>query len=64
MAVQSLQIPRTAGARGAMSDRMFSVLLIAPAMGVILVFALFPLLYALDVSFRFGDLTRGQIVVS
>jgi multiple sugar transport system permease protein len=44
-----------------MSDRMFSLLLIAPAMAVILVFALLPLAYALDVSLRFADLTRGRV---
>jgi multiple sugar transport system permease protein len=45
----------------AMSDRWFSILLVVPAMLVILVFALLPLAYALDVSFRFADLTRGRI---
>ena len=44
-----------------MSDRWFSILLIAPAMAIILVFALFPLAYALDVSFRLADLTRGGV---
>lgn len=58
MAAHSTENP---GARGVMSDRMFSLLLIVPAMAVILIFALMPLLYALDVSFRFGDLTRGKI---
>jgi multiple sugar transport system permease protein len=43
------------------SDRWFSILLIAPAMAIILVFALFPLAYALDVSFRLADLTRGGV---
>lgn len=47
--------------RAGLSDRWFSILLIAPAMVVILTFALFPLAYALNVSFRFADLTRGQI---
>lgn len=50
------KMPRTA-----MSDRWFSILLVAPAMIVILAFAIFPLLYALDVSFRFADLTRGGL---
>ena len=45
----------------ALSDRWFSVLLIAPAMAIILAFALFPLAYALDVSFRFADLTGGGV---
>ncbi|MBU2532696.1 MAG: sugar ABC transporter permease, partial [Alphaproteobacteria bacterium] len=44
-----------------MSDRWFSVLLIAPAMTIILVFALLPLAYAIDVSFHFADLTRGGV---
>ncbi len=48
-------------ARAGMSDRWFSILLIAPAMTITLIFALFPLAYALDVSFRFADLSRGRI---
>ncbi len=47
--------------RPGLSDRWFSILLIAPAMIVILSFALFPLAYALNVSFRFADLTRGGV---
>lgn len=47
--------------RAGISDRWFSILLIAPAMIVILTFALFPLVYAANVSFRFADLTRGGI---
>jgi multiple sugar transport system permease protein len=43
------------------SDRWFSIFLIVPAMAVILVFALLPLAYALNVSFHFADLTRGGI---
>jgi multiple sugar transport system permease protein len=57
----SAEKPRRAAVRRGMSDRVFSVLLIAPAMAVILVFALLPLAYALDVSFHFADLTRGRI---
>lgn len=45
----------------AMSDRWFSILLIAPAMTIILVFALLPLAYAIDVSFHYADLTRGGV---
>ncbi|MEN6298380.1 MAG: sugar ABC transporter permease [Anaerolineaceae bacterium] len=45
----------------AMSDGLFSMLLIAPAMIIILFFALVPLGYAMDVSLRFADLTRGGI---
>lgn len=45
----------------AISDRWFSILLIAPAMAIILVFALLPLGYAIDVSFHFADLTRGGV---
>jgi len=47
--------------KAGMSDRTFSILLVAPALAVILVFAILPLVYALDVSFRFADLTRGGI---
>lgn len=57
----SAEKPRRAAVRRGMSDRVFSVLLITPAMAVILVFALLPLAYALDVSFHFADLTRGRI---
>lgn len=52
---------RPAAAPAMISDRWFSILLIVPAMAVILVFALLPLAYALNVSFRFADLTRGGI---
>lgn len=62
---QSLSVPasqeRGGASPSAMSDRWFSLLLVVPAMLVILVFALLPLAYALDVSFRFADLTRGRI---
>jgi len=62
---QSLSVPasqeRGTAGPAAMSDRWFSILLVVPAMLVILVFALLPLAYALDVSFRFADLTRGRI---
>lgn len=47
--------------RKAMSDTWFSVLLIAPAMIIILFFALVPLGYAINVSLRYADLTRGGI---
>ena len=47
--------------RRAMSDTWFSVLLILPAMVIIAFFALMPLFYAIDVSFRFADLTTGGI---
>jgi multiple sugar transport system permease protein len=58
----SVSLPQQRRASGAViSDRWFSILLIAPAMAVILVFALLPLVYALNVSFRFADLTRGGI---
>ena len=43
------------------SDTWFSVLLITPAAIIILFFALVPLGYALNVSFRQADLTRGGI---
>ena len=47
--------------RRAMSDTWFSVLLILPAMIIIAFFALYPLFYAIDVSFRFADLTGGGV---
>jgi multiple sugar transport system permease protein len=46
---------------GAMSDTLFSVLLITPAMIIIGIFAIIPLIYAIDVSFRMADLTHGGI---
>jgi multiple sugar transport system permease protein len=58
----SVQAPRPATkARRTMSDSWYSILLIAPAMVIILFFALVPLFYALDISFRFADLTGGGI---
>ncbi|MBM3615040.1 MAG: sugar ABC transporter permease [Alphaproteobacteria bacterium] len=52
-------MPKTKGA--GLSDRWFSVLLIAPAMLITLIFAILPLAQALDVTFRMGDLSRGKI---
>lgn len=46
--------------RRAMSDRWYSVLLISPAMLIIFFFALFPLFYAIMLSFRYADLTNPQ----
>jgi len=46
--------PPAAG-RAGLSDRWFSVLLIT------LIFAILPLVQALDVTFRMGDLSRGRI---
>ncbi len=43
------------------SDTWYSVLLIAPAMVIILFFALVPLFFAIMVSFRQADLTMGGI---
>jgi len=42
-----------------MSDTWYSILLIAPAMIIILFFALFPLFYAINLSFRHVDLTSA-----
>jgi multiple sugar transport system permease protein len=47
--------------RKAMSDNKFSLLLISPAMIIVLFFALVPLGYAMNVSLRYADLTRGGI---
>lgn len=47
--------------RAGLSDRWFSVLLITPAMLITVIFAILPLLQALDVTFRMGDLSRGKI---
>jgi multiple sugar transport system permease protein len=56
-------IPKTPAAAGApkraMSDTWYSILLIAPAMIIIFLFALFPLFYAIDLSFRHVDLTSA-----
>lgn len=46
--------------RWSLSDRWYSILLITPAMIFILIFALFPLGYAINVSFRYADLTSPQ----
>jgi len=44
---------------GTLSDPWYSVLLITPAMVVILIFALIPLVYAINVAFHAVDLTMG-----
>jgi len=60
--MESAQVPRSVPkARRTMSDTWYSILLIAPAMVIILFFALVPLFYAIDVSFRFADLTGDRI---
>jgi len=51
---------RPVPAKQQISDRLYSVLLIAPALILILIFALIPLGYAIDVSFRFADLTSPR----
>lgn len=43
-----------------MSDGLYSILLITPAMIVIGIFALFPLAFAINLSLRFADLTSPQ----
>ncbi len=60
--------PESAGLAGSpppgksgMSDRWFSIMLIVPAMLITLIFAILPLIQALDVTFRMGDLSRGKI---
>jgi multiple sugar transport system permease protein len=47
--------------RRTISDGWYSVYLIMPAMIIILFFALVPLFYAIDVSFRQADLTMGGL---
>jgi multiple sugar transport system permease protein len=42
-----------------MSDTKYALVLIAPAMIIIFFFALYPLFYALDLSFRYVDLTSS-----
>ena len=64
MATTSVSAPQgtrtaTKKQRRAMSDRWFSVILILPAMIIIGFFALYPLFYAIVVSFRYADLTSG-----
>lgn len=43
--------------RSLLSDQVYSVLLIIPAMILISIFALYPLGYVIDISFRYADLT-------
>lgn len=57
---QSSEVPFSVGKPG-LSDRWFSLFLIAPAMLITLFFSIFPLFQALDISFRMGDLARGKI---
>ena len=52
------QKPRSSGR--VMSERLYSILLITPAMIIIFFFALFPLFYAISLSFRYADLTNPQ----
>jgi multiple sugar transport system permease protein len=47
--------------RKTISDGWYSIFLISPAMLIILFFALVPLFYAINVSFRQADLTMGGI---
>ncbi len=66
MATTSMNEPRdnltvTKKQGRAMSDTWFSILLILPAMIIIGFFALYPLFYAINVSFRMADLTSGGI---
>jgi multiple sugar transport system permease protein len=42
-----------------LSDRLYSYLLLLPAMAVILSFSIFPLVYAIAVAFHYVDLTLG-----
>ena len=55
---QTKPIPRT---QKTVSDKWYAFWLIAPAMAIILFFALVPLFYAVDVSFRHADLTMGGL---
>lgn len=60
MDVKTREIPEVKGApKRVMSDAWYSILLIAPATVVILFFALFPLGYAINLSFRHVDLTSA-----
>lgn len=54
------QTARAAPKKQLFSDTVYSVLLIAPALVLILFFALIPLGYAINVSFRFADLTSPR----
>jgi multiple sugar transport system permease protein len=42
-----------------LSDRLYGVFLVTPAMIVLLFFGLFPLFYAINLSFRYVDMTGG-----
>ncbi len=60
MDVTTPETPAAARApKRVMSDTWYSILLIAPAMVIIIIFALFPLFYAIDLSFRHVDLTSA-----
>jgi multiple sugar transport system permease protein len=49
--------------RKPISDRLYSGLLVAPAMIVLIFFGLFPLFYAMNLAFRHVDLTAGPSAV-
>ena len=49
--------------RKPMSDQRYGGLLVTPAMLVLLFFGLFPLFYAINLSFRYVDMTAGPNVV-
>lgn len=55
--VQDISAPEHKTKR-AISDGWYSVLLISPAMIIIFFFALVPLFYAINISFRYVDLTK------
>lgn len=55
-----IDVVRVAPKKQRISDTVYSVLLITPAMILILIFALIPLGYAINVSFRFADLTSPR----
>lgn len=48
--------------RKVLSDNMYGITLVTPAMLVLLFFGLFPLFYAINLSFRYVDLTAGPSV--
>lgn len=73
MATESVSHPQATGAltpararsvprRERIGDTLYSWLLIVPAMILILTFAIIPLVYAINVSFRFADLTTPRRV--
>lgn len=55
--IKSLKKTRNQRKKKGMSDNVYSILLVTPAMIIIGISALFPLFYAINIAFRYADLT-------